>query len=301
MDEYQEPDVATRRNLMRNYFFINKATFPSYTAYMIKLGYFFFGVGLVLIFYFKSAVPTLILGAISLGLGFWSFYKWISPYFIERRIYEDRPTLEQMNSWLIKDIKEIVKTRAVEILSLDIKQLRPENFIIVPYPVYWEEAGFPTENMLRYQAPDGKFLYTVWKVQVLALTKHYISLYSCIFDWFNGTLINENTDEFFYDDISSIKNEIQVFDHKFLNNPEMAIGVCKTFQISNISGEKILVINDVPSMQPSAPVSINLDRIISVLRIMLRYRRYGEVQSTDESSEIPVSEDTENTEEEHEH
>jgi len=281
MDEYQEPDAATRRMLMRNYFFVNRAEFPSYTAYMIKLAAFFFVTGLVIIIYFKSELPTLILGSISLGLGFWAFSKWITPYFAERRKYEARPSLEQMNSWLIKDIKEIIKPRAIEILSLDSKHLRPENFIIVPYPIFWNEPGVSSDAMLRHQTPDGKFLYSLWKVQVLALTKHYISLYSCNYDWFNNTFVSENTNEFFYDDIASIKNDIHVFEHKFLNDPEKTIGIGKIFQLSNISGEKMTVINDIPAMQPSAPVSVNLDKIISVLRIMLRHRRYGEIQEDD--------------------
>lgn len=276
-EENQNLDEETRRMLMKNYFFVNRAEFPSYTARIIKWGYFFFGFGLFFILYFEKQLPTLVIGALSLLLGFIVFYKWITPYLDKKRLFDSRPTYEQMNNWLIKDLKNTTKPKAIEILSLDVTKLKPENFIIVPYPIYWNESGVDESQIHRRMGDDGKYSYSIWKVQILALTQHYISLFTCTYNWLENSILSENTNEFFYDDISSIKNDLIEFDHVLLGSEEEKAGTARLFQISNISGEKISVISDIPAMNISAPLGVNLDRIIQVLRIMLRNRRYGEV------------------------
>lgn len=269
-------DDAAKRAAMRNYFFVKPVNYPSYWADSIKFTYLFVGIGLICLIYFRTTYFTFMVSFTLFAAGFFTYRLWINPYKKAKLKYDSRPTAEQMEQWLAEDLKNVVKPKAVSVLSLDESKLQPENFIIVPYPIFWQGSGVADGNMLRFGVTNGKLIYTVWRVQVLALTQHYISLFSCTFDWFNNTVSSPSTNEFFYDDISSIKNDMEPLPYKFLGE-DKSIGDARIFRMTNISGETLSVITEIPSLAAPALVSMNLDKVIQILRIMLRNRRYGEI------------------------
>jgi len=309
-------DEATKRMLIRNFFVVNKAVFPSWLDFYIKFAYLMFAIGFVFIVYFNTTILSIFIGAIFILLTVVFVLKWLKPYRAQVKLFEQLPTLEQMYAWLIDDIKTLIKPKALTALSLDESRLKPENFIIVPYPIFWNTSGFDTNDIKRRITSEGNYLYTTYKVQVLALTENYISLYTCNYNWIQNMVNGENTNEFFYDDISSIKNDMEKIENKpfyFQENAEEGITfqglAAKIFRIRNMSGEVLSLITDIPEMQVSDKVSAKLNQVIQVLRFMLRNRRFGETYPSKQPEPVKIEPDIENTEnneneengDEHEH
>jgi len=183
-----------------------------------------------------------------------------------------------MYQWLINDLHTKIKTRASEVLRLNINSLKPENFMIVPYPVFWSEPGLKEENILRRETEEQNILYSIWKVQVIALAKNYISYYSCNYDWINDQLVGEQTNEFFYDDISSVKNDFESINRKMVGNEEPKSLNTMVFKVTNMSSDNLTVLTKIPELNYSPLLEVSLEKAVQALRIILRKRRYDEDQ-----------------------
>lgn len=264
-----------RRLLINNYFKVNKVELPSFTSGRIILVYIGIFMGLVLMLYLKKAVPTILFSSSCFVFAFWHFYKFITPYFQTKRLFAQRPTEEQMVSWLIKDIKNVVKPKSITTLGLNMSDVRPENFIIIPVPIYWEAPGLSADDIMRTPLADGTYLYTAWRVQILVLTKHYISLFKCNFSWLTNSISTISTNEFYFPDITSIRNDVRNIEYNMIDSPETPVGTGKVFCVTNNSGEYLTVINEIPSLMCLKNVLVNLEYIISLLRMILRNRRFN--------------------------
>lgn len=270
--EYTEEE---RRTLINNFFKVSHVELPSFTnsrMLLVGLGIF---IGLVLMFYLKKAVPTLIFCTVCFGFSFWQFYIFITPYLRLKRLYALRPTEEEMSAWLVKDIKDIVKPKSITTLGLNMSDVRPENFIIIPIPIYWKVPGIDPSLTLRSPLSDGTYTYSIWRVQILVLTKHFISLFKCNFNWIDNSVSSISTNEFYFQDITSIRNDMREIEFKFVDNEEQPIGGGKVFCVTNFSGEYLTVVNDIPSLKVTKVVAVNLEYIVSLLRMVIRNRRFG--------------------------
>lgn len=272
----------TRTELMETYFTVHKTKFSFSNIVRISFGLALFGV--FIMFSFNN---TILAGTILILTGLTLFGIWIKPYFENKRLYETRPTEEQMNNWLIEDLHRHIKEIAIKKLDLNISTLELKNFIIVPYPVYWEEPGLDETSIYKVITDNGNISYSVWNVQVIALTKNYISYYTCTYDWLNNFVFNEHTNEFFYDDISSVKNDMRMIerylkDNEYLND-DGKIGqphrlTASVFEVTNISSDSLKVITDIDDMGHSPDLVVNLEKAVQALRIIIRKRRYNEEQ-----------------------
>ncbi len=296
------PEV--KEMLKKNYFFVNKAKLPSFFAQSMLFAYFFVGLFLFILLYFRPTVYTYLLATISLVIAFIYIFRWLKPYTAQVRQYKLQPTTDQMEKWLIEDLRDHVKKSAVDMLSLNPATITPENFIIVPYPVWWEVTGVPPEHIARRRAGEY-YVYATYGISILALTENYISYYSCIFDWLNNALVKPYTLEFFFDDISSIRVEEKEldfvpFDYEPPEIPEPEekseeeeneeaekqeipepeeppkVGSAKIVVVRNKSGETMDIISNIPELEASHRISLKTEKVMQTLRIMLRNRRYGE-------------------------
>ncbi len=270
--EYTEEE---RRRLINNFFKVSHVELPSFLDSRMLLVYLGIFIGLVLMFYLKKALPTVIFCAVCFGFSFWQFYKVFTPYWYKKKIFSMRPNEDQINAWLVKDIKEIVKPKSITTLGLNMSDVRPENFIIIPIPIYWGAPGIDKSQVLRSPLSDGTFTYSVWRVQILVLTKHFISLFKCNYNWLDNSISSISTNEFYFQDITSIRNDMREIEFKFADDDERPIGGGKVFCVTNFSGEYLTVVNDIPSLQAPKIVSVNLEYIVSLLRMVIRNRRFG--------------------------
>jgi len=267
---------AERVSLMKKYFSVYKAEYPSFGR-LLQLGVGLVIFGIAIIYFFNN---TILAGLIAVLIGSGLFTLWIRPYFRDKKLFSERPHVQQMYNWLIADLNTEVKNRAVEVLRLNMSNLHPENFLIVSYPLYWSEAGIDEGTILKRGTEDGTILYNVWKVQVIALTKNYISFFNCTYDWINNNLFNERTNEFFYDDISSVKNDVESISRKLIGNEEEVKLTTFVFKVTNMSSDTLSVITKIPELNYSPGLTVSLEKAVQALRIILRKRRYDEEQDS---------------------
>jgi hypothetical protein len=263
-----------RTAAMRKYFTVFPARIPSFGT-IIKIGIGLFLFGALIMYFFNN---TALAGTLSMAIGIAIFAFWLMPYINDKRLYAERPSLENMYKWLVNDWHTKIKERASETLRLNINTLKPENFMIVPYPVYWSEAGIKDEHILSRETKEGNMIYSLWKVQVVALTKNYISFYSCTYDWLNDMITGERTNEFFYDDIASVKNDVESLSRK-LKGEELEKSLTSfVFKVTNMSSDHLTVITKIPELNYSPRLEVSLEKAVQALRIILRKRRYNEDQ-----------------------
>lgn len=267
-----------RVTLMKRYFTVYDTKYPNISKLLIvALSVLVFG--LFIIYAFQN---TWIAGIIAIVLGISLFIIWIRPFYKHKNVFKERPKIEQMNNWLIADLNEKVKERACELLRLNMSDLNKENFLIIPCPVYWAEGGVKSKSIRRREAERDKFIYTVWTVQVVALSKNYISFFNCIYDWVGNKIINEKTDEYFYDDIVSVKNDVRKVEKRFIDQAaddeskqELTEYILK---ITNVSSESRTIVTHIPEMGYSSHLEVDIEKAMQALRITLRNRRYKEEQ-----------------------
>lgn len=283
----QQIDSEMKTLLMKNYFFVNKAKFPSFFAGSVFMAYLFMGLAFFVVFYFKAVMMTYLFAGLLVIVAFFYTFRWFTPYFAQKQKYSKRPTTDQMENWLIKDIREQVKPQAIEMLSLNPATITPENFIVVPHPVYWSAEGVPDEHIVMRETGEYN-VFATYKIQVLALSDNYISFYTCVYNWLDNQIVSPYTLEFFFDDISSITGETQVLDFTRIDAPpideeaeeddgiDRGVGVAKTVILRNKSGEAINVVVNIPSLESSPRSTLKPEKVMQTLRIMLRHRRYGE-------------------------
>jgi hypothetical protein len=285
--------TTERTTAIQKYFTAFPAVVPSFTLFIqIGIGLFFFGA--FLLFFFKNTIITsVIIIFSSIGL----FIFWIKPYLRAKRYFQERPPTQEMYKWLINDLNTTIKLRATELLKLNVGGLKSENFLFVPYPIYWPEPGLEPEAFFARETEEEHIFYNVWKIQIIALAQNYISFYSCTYDWINDKILNERTNEFFYDDISSVKNDVEIISKTLVGEEEPKNLNAYVFKVTNMSSENLLVITKIPELKYSPKLEVSLEKAVQALRIILRKRRYNEDQDPIIIEPDPGNEEPENSDE----
>ncbi len=263
--------------------------------------------GLFIMYFFNNTTTA--------GIGFiitgWILFAvWAKPYFRGRKVYSLRPSEEDMIKWLINDLNTEIKKTAIKKLRLNMSALESKNFLLVTYPVYWEVPGIEKENILKRATESGNILYSVWNVQIIALTINYISFYTCTYDWANNIIMHERTNEFFYDDISSVKNDVELIEHYLADKnytdeegnqllPDKL--TANVFVVKNMSTDTLKVITNILEMKIPPQLVVDLEKAVLALRIILRKRRYDEDQDpiiVERNEEVEESDKDEHQEKE---
>ncbi len=284
--------------LKKNFFFVNKAKFPSFFAASVLMAYFFMGLAIFVVIYFRDVIWTYVFAALLVTVAFFYTFRWFRPYFAQKQKYSMRPSHNNIENWFVEDLRDVIKPSAIEMLSLNPATITPDNFIIIPHPVFWRVQDVPEEHITFADTGEYK-IYSTHNIQVIALSEKYISFYKCTFDWLNNKIVNPYTLEFFFDDISSIRVENKKLDFTRIdaepeepkedvkeneqNNNEkpedeedITVGIAKTVIVRNKSGESMNIIVNLPLLESSPRLGLKTEKVMQTLRIMLRHRRYGE-------------------------
>ncbi len=283
--------MNNKRQLIHKYFNSQEIDFPTskkLSKYGIAL--LFLGVLLLYLEQVDFIGNFTIISTIFILVGLFSFWILIKPFISKSGAFVSQAEDGDMDVWFLEDLHEVIKPRALEQLSINPSSLKDENIIIVPYPIFWEYPDINNGNISRKQGEDGSFVYTLWQVQILIVTENFISYYSCAYDWPNSSISDERTNEYFFDDISSVRNDIIPTDYKFVDNEDSSIGNAKVFMLANMSGDKLTIITDIPSLIVPEGYSNNLERLVQAIRILLRNRRYGEEIEISEKVEVDNNE-----------
>ncbi len=301
--EVLELTPEVKEMLKKNYFFVNKAKFPSFFASSVLMAYLFVGIAIFVIFYFEPVLMTYIFAAILVVVAFFYTFKWVQPYYKQKQKFSLRPTHDQIENWFVKDIKNVIKPAAIQMLSLNPATITHDNFIIIPHPVWWQIEGVPEEHIARQHTGEYN-IYATYNIQVLALSQNYISFYNCTYDWLSNQIVKPYTLEFFFEDISSIRAEDRQLEYVPIDYepPKLGdeeavdgeaeeppkVGVAQTVIVRNKSGESMDVIVNIPNLSSSPRTTLRPEKVMQTLRIMLRHRRFGEefeIQQSEENTE----------------
>ncbi len=294
--------MADSRVLIENYFKITDTEYPTFRN-VAKFGSGFIIIGGLLLYFENIGVfkDVILIGTIMILIGVASFFKWLRPFIFLKKIFYSRPSDEDMHVWFMNDIHEHVKARALDQLQINERSLKEENIIFIPYPVYWENSGAAPEHILRRSDSKGAFLYTVWTVQMLVVTEKYVSYYSCVYNWITNEMFNERTNEYFFDDIVSVRNDVENLSYNVLDDngnvsEDASTLMAKTFKLVSMSGDSLTLITELPALGVPEEYVNSLEKLVKAMRVLLRNRRYGEtIQLEDEGPievELPVEEDT---------
>jgi hypothetical protein len=295
------------RVLIGNYFRVFDTEYPNFRN-AAKFGSGFLIIG-GLLFYFQSIgvfQNVQILATVMMLIGVASFWLWLRPFLFFKRIFYSRPSDADMDIWFINDLHEFIKPRALEHLQINERSLKEENIIFIPYPVYWNHPEVDPDVIMRRSDDDGLFTYTVWTVQMLVVTEKFVSYYSCIYNWPDNEILDERTNEYFFEDIASVRNDVISLPYNLLDErgdepadeKEKHKPTAKVFQLTNMSGDSLTLITEISELNVPDTYVNNLEKLVKAMRVLLRNRRYGEIiEYKEPQKEMPeTSEENEQTE-----
>ena len=280
----------TKREYIENYFFSKKPQPLSVNAYIWAVSIIIF-VSVVSMLMFQSKSIAILTG-VTIGLLF--FRLFLYPYKIKKRQFEMRIPDEQINKWLIEDLKIKIKQRAINHLLLHDEPLTDEQFIIIPYPVFHSTQKISNEQLHRVTTKNGFYNYSVWNVQVLVLGSNYLSYYFCSYDWLEDKVLNEKSSEFFYEDIALVKSDVEQVNFACKWNNGLLIEA-HILKLINISGDFLYLVTELPELNQAPETIINQERAVQVLRVILRQIRKNKKPNKDPIIQFPTgSAQTEN-------
>lgn len=264
----QKVNSEIKKEYIENYFFSKKpqpVTLNTY-IYSISAIIFFSAVSLLV---FQSKSIAILTGA---TIGLLIFRLVLYPYKVKNRQFEMRAPDKSINKWFIEDLKIKIKQKAIDHLLLHDAPLSDEQFIIIPYPVFHSTRKINDEDLLRVSTKDGYYSYSVWNVQVLVLGTDYLSYYFCTYNWLQDTILNEKSNEFFYEDIALVKNDIEQVNFASKWNDGI-LSEAHILKLINVSGDFLYLVTELPELKQAPETIINQETIVQVFRILLRQIR----------------------------
>jgi hypothetical protein len=214
---------------------------------------------------------------------FFLFLFWFKPRADKRLKYNQRIAPETLNNWLIESFKTKIIDRAIAYLEIDTNKFKPEQYIIIPYPVFHSTRKIEDDQILRekteyipqknsIEKPVCYYNYSFWNIQVLILSKNFISYYFCSYNWIKDEILNEKSNEYFYQDIALIKTSQE--EVNFISKwQEQPISEARVLKLIHYSGDVLQLIADIPELQQSPQTLVDLEKIEKTLRILMRHVR----------------------------
>jgi hypothetical protein len=263
-----------------NDFFLFQAPKPLSLEFKIKIVVF-------LLVYFplaKLAFGNGILALLGLSLiSFLAYFFWFRYRIDKQRKFENRVSPETINNWLLESFKTKILKRAIDYLEIETRNFNPEQFIVIPYPVFHATKKIADEHIVRvkteYVPPKNSqaepfvyYNYSTWNVQVLILSKSFISYYFCSYNWLNDEILNEKSNEYFYQDIALIKTSSE--EVSFLTKwNEIPITEARLLKLIHYSGDVLQLIAEIPELQQAPQTIVDIEKIEKTLRILMRHVR----------------------------
>jgi hypothetical protein len=273
-------NLLNSKALKVNDFFMLQAPKPLSLEFKIKIVVF-------LLVYFPLAKLLMGNGILALlGLlmiTFLAYFFWIRHRIDKQRNFDNRISPDILNNWLLESFKTKILNRAIEYLELETRNFNPEQFIIIPYPVFHATKKISDENIVRVKTefippknspaePYCYYNYSTWNIQVLILSKSFISYYFCSYNWMKDEILNEKSNEYFYQDIALIKTSSE--EVSFITKwNEIPITEARILKLIHYSGDALQLIAEIPELQQAPQTIIDIEKIEKTLRILMRHVR----------------------------
>lgn len=159
------------------------------------------------IFIFKRLMPFLLIFG---GLDFAIWRKIREKVRSERSRYLARPTDKQMDEWLAEDINKllIVARERCGIPKSDFEAIEPVKLMSRVHGMPPIAATASSGCTMRIKMGEDHIIrFMPIQVSFIIFAKRQLVAYRCTFDWYRNIPVNENVDEFFYEDIVSVSTQ----------------------------------------------------------------------------------------------
>ena len=274
-----ENELNSKAVKINNYFLLQSPK-PLSLEFKIKIVVF-------LLVYFPLAKLFMGNGILALfGLtiiSFLAYFFWFRHRIDKQRKFESRVVPETINNWLLESLKTKIVKRAIEYLEIETRNFNPEQFIVIPYPVFHATKKIADEHVLRVKTefipnknsltdPYVYYTYSTWNVQVLILSKSFISYYFCSYNWLKDEILNEKSNEYFYQDIALIKTSTEEVSFQTKWN-ETPITEARLLKLIHYSGDVLQLIAEIPELQQAPQTIVDIEKIEKTLRILMRHVR----------------------------
>lgn len=178
--------------------------------------------------------------------------------------YRSRRSPDQVRAWLTEDVARIADD-SKDRLGLDETTRDP---ICVLGPVYSERVeGIEPNNILRRKVPNG-YLYSVYRISVFQFSDRLLGAYQCHFDLVRNVAAAEQTAEFFYRDVVSVRT-VTESSNQVLKTGE-TLTRSRVFSLTTAGGEQIRIVLDDPVIQAGEDLRSLGDEAAANIRAMLR-------------------------------
>jgi hypothetical protein len=94
-------------------------------------------------------------------------------YKSQQEKYNARPTDQQMDHWLMEDIKHILDKNSLEKLGLNKSDLVAKS-VFIPGPLYWSINGVGYDIVRRKSNDKTHFKYSHYNIQIFHFTENYL-------------------------------------------------------------------------------------------------------------------------------
>lgn len=265
---------------------------PSFTGdiTLITIGLFLFMVGIIWLSSTTKSLKSVdsemailasgfALGFIFLMLGWlgWSYKK--SAYDGKKSVYdsafakaEPKPSDSQMEAWLNEDKSRIIND-GMRKLGLIPEQILNPNPIVIIGPL---EGAKIAEGKT-----DGFVMFSGYRVVVVYLTNFHLGAYTCHLNFYDGSITNEETQEYHYIDIVSVATLTvnSEFIVETTDGKKHPIATQQQFSLSVASSESIRVTVAFPQIpgiiKTGRLLPSESEKAIGIIRAMLREKKGG--------------------------
>jgi hypothetical protein len=221
-----------------------------------------------------------------------SYIFYWKPRYEKQKRYNKRITPIKLNNYLLESCKTKILERAIDYLEIDADEMTDQQFIVIPYPVFHKTKNIKDQYILRIKSDIKKeddkdvedyfYNYSYWNIQILILSKSYISFYFCGYNWLKDEIINERSNEYFYQDMATIKTETN--EVSFLSKwSEEPITEARITKIIHNSGDILNLITEITELKQPPQTIVDIEKIEKTIRILLRHAK------TIDESRKPVS------------
>ncbi len=281
-------DANTRQQEVRDFFLLEPSkhtTLETNIRVVIFLGVCF---PILKVLFNDDILP--LLSWFTIILASYMFY-W-KPRYEKQKRYNNRISSIKLNNYLLESCKTKILERAIDYLEIDTDDMTDQQFIVIPYPVFHKTKNIKDQYILRIKSDVKKedyedveeyfYNYSYWNIQILILSKSYISFYFCGYNWLKDEIINERSNEYFYQDMATIKTETN--EVSFLSKwNEEPITEARITKIIHNSGDILNLITEIPELRQPPQTIVNIEKIEKTIRILLRHAK------TIDESRKPVS------------
>jgi hypothetical protein len=256
-------EQSRREKALRRYFF---GRAPKGAIWMIVIAVFLCAGGFVLAE--DTDGLSIIPGALIGGLGILGFLVWILNGGLSV------PSDRKVDEWFAEAVARF-EQQSLDKLGFVENEVVGEEPLLIVGPIVWSTHGIEDEDICWRVGKDDIIRFGVYRVTVVQLTDRQLGAYACDYNFIRDVALNEETDEYHYQDIVSVSTKEAATSYTLPTGVKLTSA--QQFRISVSSGEAIEVVVDFPKLSEltggNKIPETGSEKAVSVIRAMLREKK----------------------------